>query len=214
MLAAIPPLECNSQRNPANVWAPMSPVGDVALSPRSGRCFYTLMEVMGPLNWPTCHSSSKDYIVVNMHRANYMGIPRGPEPSYAHLFLWSYQQTPAIYQSPAHPHWCLLRKKEKSNVSRPGSSPPHESIHMHRGTEICLDIHPRWCLHRSHCLPHMLTSPELLAHALSFISLYHLRMHPGLQSNGVPSCSSCPSDPSEGKRLDKHMLMAVYDPAE
>lgn len=57
-------------------------------------------------------------------------------------------------------------------------------------------------------------SHELLALALPFISLYRLRMHPGLQSNWVPSCASCPSDPSEGERLDKHMLMAVYDSAE
>lgn len=150
--SAISPLEQNVRAFLEIQWTCGLPC---VLSPRSGRCFYTLMEVMGPLNWPTCHSSSKDYTVVNMHRANYVGIPLSPEPLYAHLFLWPDQQTPAIYQSPARPHWCLLRKSQ--NVSRPGSSPPHESIHMHRSTEICQDMHPtvapRWCLHRNRCLP-------------------------------------------------------------
>lgn len=199
----------------------MSPVGDVALSLRSGRCFYTLMKVMGPLNWPTCHSSSKDYAMVNMQRANYVGIPLGPEPLYAHLFLWPDQQTPAIYQSPAHPHWCLLRKRKSQmlvGLVPPLPMSPFTCTEAQKYVWLCIPMHPRWCLHRSRCLPHVLTrasrtsrhkpSYELLAHALPFISLCRLRMHPGLQSNWVPSCASCPSDPSEGKRLDKHMLMA------
>lgn len=154
--------------------APMSPVGDVALSLCSGRCFYTLLEVMGPFNWPACHSSSKDRTMVNMHRANYMGIPLGPEPLYALLFLWPDQQTPAIYQSPPHPHWCLLRKRKSQMLKGllpPLPMSPFTCADAQKYVWIC-----KWCLHRSRCLPH----------ALPFTSLYRLRMHPGLQSNWVP----------------------------
>lgn len=120
---------------------------------------------MGPLNRPTCHSSCKDYTVANMHRANYVGIPLGPEPLYAHY------ANACHLPKPCPPTSMLTQEKEKSNVSRPGSSRLHESIHMCSAHALVGRVSTNQALHLSLSLKDASRSSIKLGPLLCILSI-------------------------------------------